>query len=202
MTRKIVYNGYNIYGGKNVLFMPNYIIQGLNAQGVSLGLFENILIEATNDERVFELLEDKLSKNDILDFYLVNMYMSNYILGEDDHGSIHDFIKYGILYKYGLAYDAPLLKKRYTDILNNLLSKKSIYMSENDDESKYTLSVQENTIFVILHDGFSDLLFNSDSSEKEIFVKTLINKMFNVFGEEATLKTSIFKAYIRKQLLV
>jgi len=202
MTNKIVYRGYDIYGGKNVLFMPNYIIQGLNAQGVSLSLFENILIEATDDIKVFELLEDKLSRNDILDFYLVNMYIMNYLLGEDNHGSTHDFIKYDILYKYGLGNDRKLLKKRYTDILNNLLSKKSIYMSENDDESKYTLSVQQNTIFVILHDGFSDLLFNSGSSEKEIFVKTLINKMFDVFGEEATLKTGIFKSYTKKQLLV
>lgn len=202
MTEKIVYKGYDIYGGKNLLFISNYIVQGLASQDVSLGLFNDILTQATDDANVFDLLQVKLSKNDILDFYLVNMNMTNYIMGEDNHGTVHDFIKYDLLYKNGLESDRTALKERYTAVLNNLLSKKSIYMSENDEESSYTLSVQENTIFVILHDGFSDLLYNSDSVEKEIFVKTLINKMFNVFGEEATLRTAMFKAYIKNKLLV
>ena len=202
MNRRVVYKGFNIYGGKNVVFIPNYIVQGLAAQGVSLGLFEDILIQATDNSEVFDLLKDKLSNNDILDLYLTNMYMTNSIIGEDNNGTLHDFIRYTLIDKVGLEGDTELLKQRYVVILNNLLSKKSIYMSENDEESRYTLSVKENTIFVILHDGFSDLLYNSDSSEKEIFVKTLINKMFAVFGEEDTLSKGMFRAYIRKRLQV
>ena len=187
------------YTGKNVIFLPNYTVANLLANDITLSDFENALLYATEGYRNLKTILEKVSKYDIADMYVCNMVLNNSAFGEDSHGSMHDAIKWGIpnFLESELYMSYKELTSRYKDVINNLLSKECILLSDNDEKVNYTFDVQENTIFVIIHNGFTDLVVRGNSEMKHEFMHVLINKMFNVFGEEQTLAHSYTKAFLK-----
>jgi len=197
------------YSGKNVIFLPNYIVSVLRAHNMTLSDFENIMIYSNNKPELTKTLLDKMSKYDLMDFYVSNMVLNNALLGEDNHGSFHNAIKWDIsdIINDELQVDNlkttpyTVMRERYKDVINNLSDTECILMSSNNENETFTFETSEQTLFVILHNGFTDLTVKSNRTVLHDFMRVLVNKMFNVFGDEHTMSHSLFKAYLKSCLI-
>jgi len=196
------------YSGKNVIFLPNYIVSALKAHNMTLSDFENIMIYSVDKPELIKTLLDKMSKYDLMDFYVSNMVLNNALFGEDSHGSFHDAIKWEIPAIIEKELHVNRLKttpynemrERYKDVINNLSDSKCILMSSNNENEPFTFETSEQTLFVILHNGFTDLTVKGNRTVLHDFMRVLVNKMFNVFGDEHTMSHSLYKAYLKSCL--
>jgi len=178
---------------KSVVLMPAYLVQALKANGMMLNDLEQMMIT----EEVPTVRLSKLSKYDLVDMYTANSKLiSKLIPNYRSYGKSagHEYMEYKL---WSYLYDTVSLDKNklYTELISNLKDTSSILMSDGNDE-RYSFDKQEQTLFVILHSGFSDIVTGRDNSLRETFVRELVDEMFKVYGERAVINNGIVRSFI------
>ena len=184
-------NNNNNINDTSIVFIPNYIVAALKANGITLSDLESL---AMNNVEISSTL-GKLSKYDLLDLYVANDRLFKDIIGvPNDNGQVTNYINYE-LYSYVLDSHDLNSNKAYTDIIRNLSTGTSILMSDNNNE-QFTFETGEHTLFVILHTGFSDLRVGNDNEKREAFTRELLDKVYKAYGEQAGNINIITRAFI------
>ena len=174
-----------------VIFIPAYIYDVIGFDTLTdlanianpLGVRSYI---HTEDEvkRIRDILNAKISKYDLSTMINFNINLSKYlgITWKDLSTGLGVFIEDNFWYENN-ATD-------FIDTINLLRTTSS--MSDNTNDESYTFTSGDNTLFVILHDGFSNNVIDSKVGIQS-FTKDIINSMFSKFNDEQVYDHALFK---------
>ncbi len=206
---------FNKHKKVSVVFIPDYIKKTIEARGLTLEMldkhvgeysgYHNTMINLDNINKWFK---NNMSSNDITDLVLANDIFTNNVL------RIHN-----LLYKANndknigtlryLQDELPSLvgynikDTNYKEFIylycNPNIDINSIIMSRTNSEENAVWStvVTEHTIFIILHEGFTNFIVYNIKEFKEVFTSSLVDSIFKMFGEDTVVNSSIFKSFIR-----
>ena len=193
----------------DIIIMPEYIKESLNAIGVSLS---DLVVEtdrAKTDSNVYSKLYKTLSKisiYDIKDMVILNQFFYSNVLNIDLNGSNSELLE---LFRYMLKEKGILISEsEKLEILKlfkvedgKVINK---YNLENNFICKY--ETHEQTLFVIPYNGFSDLLLNGNLSIddninfNEWFIDNINDYMFKTIRKDKFYNSLLFKRLTRLKI--
>ena len=204
----------------SIVFLPDYTVKAFKNAGVTLeeiAVLGNLYYtdqarefstwSIENDK--FNFMDTKLKKrmavSDLVEIAIINNYLYQQLLGHtrnrdvrpvgtiDFVNDLSNFSKWGS----GIAFDKHTV---ITDFINNYknLDKdvSSILVSGNKEEAICSYETYENTVFVILHEGFTNLVIGNDNTLVKQFSIKLMDYVFNRLGEDVTLKSSLLRMFM------
>lgn len=177
----------------SVVFIPNYLVAALKANGISLSELEAFAMAGVDIKDTL----GRLSVYDLIDLYTANDQLFRVIIGSKfNEGQVAGYVEDNL---YSYLYDRINIDKKqnYLNLITNLNTNISILVSDNNNEL-YTFEICEHTLFVILHTGFGDLIVGNNNEKREAFNKELVDKVFRVYGEQAGNINSVTKMFIGK----
>lgn len=214
------FNKTNDNGG--VVFLPDYTVKAFKNAGITLEEIATLgKMYYTSESREFntnknesgkfnfliEKIKNTMSVSDVAEIDIINEFLYETILGANynrDNSidgttlfikSLSNFIKYDS----SMAYDNKTI---INDFINNYtyLEKdiESILVSENNKDEICTYEVQQNTVFVIIHEGFANMVLGTYSSKKlaKQYSIILMDYMFKNLGEDVTMKTPLLRMFM------
>jgi len=173
---------------KEMIYIPDYIVKTLELYDFSLEKLYDIIANETivKDDVVIDKLLTMLTKSDIGVLVQLNKRMNKFLKitnGRVALGSLMDTF---------FSFDYNYLKDN--EILELFNSKKINLLMSNENNDSYTFKTIGNTIFVVVHTGFTDFIIYNDLLVKNKYVQDLLDYMINVFGEDVV-KEEIFRLY-------
>jgi len=195
--------------GVSVVILPSYISNALESDGVKLSELAAIATNLTGQwddinraevtTNIIDKIKNTLSTYDMNTLVTVNRHMFKYLtnsdigrmggLGKVIIDEVQDY-----LYSKGM-YDSND-NSTYMDLINDLRLSNTNSMSELKNNG-YELHKADKTIFIILHEGFSNIIYDGDKVNKEKLLLELVNCMFESFGEDVVHSTDIFKQFLK-----
>jgi len=193
----------------SVVIIPHYISSALESDGVKLselaaiatnltGRWDDINMEEVTNN-ILDKIKDTLSTYDLNTLVIANKDLFKYITGSNGYklgglswvieNKIHDY-----LYSKGMYNQND--NTVYMDLINDLRLTNTNSMSELKNNG-YELLKADKTIFIILHEGFSNVIIDGNKVNREKLLLELVNCMFESFGEDVVHSTDIFKQYLR-----
>lgn len=184
------------------IFIPEYIVNALKSRDANLPGLEGVMKQelhnyvticccpdnaaplSSNDSPTRMFLENKLSKVDILDLVILNDYK---VLGLSAEASV-SFIS-NVFSNNIVSYDSDNIMTTLQSLYDNNMS--------NNNTLPYSIKLGTDCMFVILHNSFSNFIINKDPELKIKIVKNLVNEAAKKFGEDRTVKSKLFRSYIK-----
>jgi hypothetical protein len=195
----------------SIVMMPDYLSNTtLPAAGITLEVLDKSVGNFTTGEGrdrypyLNKVFSEKISTNDISDLLAANKLLTSYLLPQVDKmeyrgelsgvGSyIVDELKYATsIYNNIDVNDFIRLYSNPKIDLNTI-----IMNGDNDHKGIFEFQVTDNTVFIILHSGFTNFILFNISSFKPYFLNRLMSCLVNAFGEETVLNSNFLKSYIR-----
>jgi hypothetical protein len=193
----------------SVVVLPSYISKALESDGTRLTELAAIATNVTgrwddmNGEEVsiniLDKIKDTLSLYDMNTLVIANTAVLKYIAGTTaaDMGGLSWVIDNKINdYLYSKGANNTTDNSGFMDLINDLRLTNTNSMSELKNNG-YEFMMADRTIFVILHEGFSNIVIDGDKVNKEKLLLELVNYMFKSFGEDIVHRTRIFKQYLK-----
>lgn len=210
----------------SIVMVPDYLIKTFEASNITLEVldkafsnYEVVKLRDNTNEYIDRLFKEKVSKNDIIDLLMANRLLNSHLLPEvvgeplevksntgevlkqPDFNGLAGFIKNDLSFYMGITYDMYKYESEFISLyMNNKININTIIMNEDNDSYKqlFELKVTDNTVYVILHSGFTNFIPYSVYEFKSYFLKKLMNCVVNAFGEETVFNSGFFKSYLRK----
>lgn len=163
-----------------------------------------------------EWLIKNISKNDIADLVAANDIFTKYLLPIDKLITLkpsQNFSGVGSLVRNELLEDIPfaqgydLVNSRLSELIyhyrNKEIDLQHIIMSrdKNTDNTVWSTEVCDNTLFVIMHSGFTEFIDSLNKEFPNYFVERLIDCLITAFGEPAVTNSMYFKSFTRLSLI-
>lgn len=189
-----------VYETPSVVYIPDYLSSALdtstliNIAGIGFEMGKKVYASSIeNRKAIVDIFNNKLSKYDIISFISINQYLYKLVNNANpyDMNNLVEFLTNGELNDY--ATELYYGNKEYLDVLNIL--KSSNTMSENKNNI-YNFIHADGVIFVILHEGFSNLVIDSKEGLQE-FREDLLNSMYSNFNDEQVNSTKLFKTFLK-----
>lgn len=193
----------------SAVFIPDFIVKTLKSRGMELIDLETNLI--TNKDNTLTWLKDNLSKLDIKDWVSINHMLNSKLLprqknkmsygfSTDDDNTFFKFIESDIRNKVGMLEDVVNMEEIVKLYTNDKVDIKSIILSNNHNELPYTFVQGNDTVFVIISEGFMNFIVYNIKEFKETFVSSLVDYSFKGLGELRTTRSELFMDYISLKL--
>ena len=180
----------------SVVFIPAYLVSALQANGISLADFEALALSGAELSTGL----GKVSMYDLVDLYVANNQLAQTIFGTShQNGRVSDYINY-TLYSYLYSSYSNKFQEAYVELINTLSTGASILVSDNNNNKSFTFENGEHTLFVILHAGFSDIAVGNDNVNRDAFVRELVDKVFQSYGEQAGIINMVTRSFIGKTM--
>ena len=192
-----------------IVFLPDYMVTTLKANKISLEEIDTIANAyiGTKDYSIVnsfkERIANKLSITDLTDMIAINdvVYKSLLKINRYDHDSdtvafLRDVCEYAIIDKSNYNWN---LTKYELKILNILMCSHDTddgIIVSGDKNKNYDILTTEHTMFVVLHEGFGNILIGNDEN-KTIVLKDLLDYAIKRFSYDSVKNTSLFKQFIR-----
>jgi len=184
---------------KSVVLIPDWVESSLMANDIDLRKLAEYGHAGAYNE--FIKLASGVSVYDLAELYVANDKLYRKLFGAYNTDTMGQFININIW-----SYVTNKLNvdkendKLYIDLLNNL-NNGTILVSDTNVVNKptYSFKQHDNTLFVVLHNGFSNFAVTGKEVNKDIFIRDLIDKMFEIFGEYDAVTHSITEKYVRNR---
>ena len=193
----------------SAVFIPDFIVKTLKSRGMELIDFETNLI--TNKDNTLTWLKDNLSKLDMKDWVSINHMLNGKLLprqknkmssffSEINNETFYNFIERDIRNKVGMIEDVVNMEEIIKLYTSDKVDIKSIILSNNHNELPYTFVQGNDTVFVIISEGFMNFIVYNIKEFKETFVSSLVDYSFKGLGELRTTRSELFMDYISLKL--
>lgn len=159
----------------DVIYVPWYLKSNLDAVGMDIDELKNSL----------ECRDTKLAISDVYD-----MYVANYMVIRNLFTTINSRIPLLFDLKSYIYMDREQYIKKEIDLIN-LLS-----ISNNEFINTFNLIYSNNTIYVILKEGFTNFIKFNNQNDKEYFIRSLTNFMFKHFSSKDVFSSVYFKTFL------
>lgn len=196
---------YNNTKPISVVLIPDYLAKTLPAVGITFEQLDKTT--SFGDTNSFNFLNkmftERVSKADIKDLLVANYLLRDMIMPNIDGDSYNDrgvfrYIVNELRYAAELYSIYPFQDFIFT-YSNADVDINTIIVSEDDIHKQvFEFRVTDNTVFVILHSGFTNFLVHNSIDFKQYFLSKLMDCTFNAFGEESVYQTTFFKSFIRQ----
>jgi len=206
---------FNKHKKVSVVFIPDYIKKTMEARGLTLEMldkhvgeysgYHNTMINLDNINKWFK---NNMSSNDITDLVLANDIFTNNVLrihnllykaNNDKNIGTLRYLQDELPSLVGYNIKDTSYKEFISLYCNPNIDINSIIMSRTNSEENTVWStvVTEHTIFIILHEGFTNFIVYNIKEFREVFTSSLVDSIFKMFGEDTVVNSSIFKSFIR-----
>lgn len=206
---------FNKHKKVSVVFIPDYIKKTMEARGLTLEMldkhvgeysgYHNAMINLDNINKWFK---NNMSSNDITDLVLANDIFTNNVLrihnllykaNNDKNIGTLRYLQDELPSLVGYNIKDTNYKEFISLYCNPNIDINSIIMSRTNSEENAVWStvVTEHTIFIILHEGFTNFIVYNIKEFKEVFTSSLVDSIFKMFREDTVVNSSIFKSFIR-----
>jgi hypothetical protein len=157
-----------------------------------------------------------ISKNDLIDLVAANEFFIRYLLPIDKSTilkpsqnlyGVDKLIKNELLDTDQCTQGYDLIDSRVHELIyhyrNKNIDLQNIIMSrdKNTVDTVWTTVVCDNTLFVIMHSGFTEFVDSINIQYQYYFVERIIDCLFKEFGEHAVINSMYFKSFIRLSLI-
>lgn len=188
----------------SVVFLPDYLIPTFKAVGLGLSEIDQLFnnneesYEARN-QKVKTILEN-ISKKDISDLSIANSLMDQYFLGRNNDGyrarDINRNFVDRLTDELGLWYYND--SKEFNDFVN-YYADGTIIMSGDSVDKTYEFVTHSNTLFIVLHRGFTNFITCNNLEFIEHFNNLLLKHLLVNFGEEVVYNNEfLFKSLLKQ----
>ena len=201
MTQKNLINN-----NLSVVFIPDYVVKTLKSKNMELIDLETSLI--TNGSNTNSWLNNNLSKMDIKDWISVNRMLVSKLLPRQklfglsepmnykNSRSFNSILETDIRNSVGLVEDVVNMNELLSLYSNEDIDINTIILSNNHNELPYKLVQGNDTVFVIISEGFMNFIVYDIKPFKETFVSSVVDYSFKSFGERRTVGSPMFMDYI------
>lgn len=146
-----------------------------------------------------KFFKNKLSNNDIHDLVSSNDLLCTYVLGLRSYALGHLTSEIPYL-EYNNYFNDKSSQQNSTVGLLQFLSNSGFIISEDNYKDTFELRVENDTLFLILKEGFGNLVHCNRSDLKDLVLDLIIEQSFNSFGEQITINSGLFGCYLGKLL--
>ena len=201
MTQKNLINN-----NLSVVFIPYYVVKTLKSKNMELIDLETSLI--TNSSNTNSWLNNNLSKMDIKDWISVNHMLVSKLLPRQKLFGLSEPMNYknsrsfisiletDIRNSVGLVEDVVNMNELLSLYSNEDIDINTIILSNNHNELPYKLVQGNDTVFVIISEGFMNFIVYDIKPFKETFVSSVVDYSFTSFGQRRTVGSPMFMDYI------
>lgn len=183
INNNVEYGSLKADGSNNYTYTDSNYARG-NLSGDDLGLF----------------FKNKLSNNDIHDLVSGNEIFYTYVLNARTYMS-NNHLANEIPYMQYCNYfnDKSSYNNNVVELLQHL-SKGRFTISEDNFKDTFTIVIENDTLFLILKEGFGNLVSCNRSDLKDLILDLIIEQSFDSFGEQITINSGMFSCYLGKLL--
>lgn len=179
----------------SMIFLPDYVYDGLLGSGISLEEIANI--SSKNAEELMYKIFKVIPLPDLIDIELLNrnMYKTLYNISLDD---IHTNVNGNIIIRriYGIVSSQFEFCNKLDNLYyNKEMSDDSILMSDNN--KCYTVKYERNTVFIIIHDGFTNFIINNNKEISKVLSKRLLDYCVKGLGKDNFDKSNLVDLAIK-----
>jgi hypothetical protein len=172
----------------HVVLVPDYLVTALgNDSMLTIGAINSMQDHDIEKSPLSDIVGKKISKMDMTAMVAINNLMYNRI-GDTVYHHKSNFYRY---LNRNSGYDTS---SALTDLLNHYSNDNTMSESTNDC---FELMVAGNTMFVILHNGFSSNILDCNNGLNNLIEK-VINSMFSNFSDESVFTNAWFKKFLKK----
>lgn len=200
----------------SILFLPEHLDKTFNSVGIDksqLDLlsshiemtkpyydknYETTLREESkiirSDLDLKNFFNNKVSNQDITDFIVTNVFLFKKLFKNyrSETGVVSDLLYSGIT-----DYDKVDGKyKDFQDIMSMYVNN-DIIINENNLNQVFSIIRKDNCIFVILKNGFSNLLTLNREDLQKSFINLIFDQMIKTYEEQSFLETGLLVSYLR-----
>jgi len=205
-----------------VVLIPHYIERWLKSNNITLvelerlcDNFKNDLGEWSEDKtykermqdtKLYKLISENLSIKDTLALATsINMLLSKLFKntgyetwdGDNDGHPLVSVCRHIISERNIYHNNNDAVNK----LINDLSSDESILMSVNNIKEKYSINIVDKTIFVVIHEGFTDFIRLNNQEIGRVIRKDIVNTIYNISsrnsGSEFVTGNKYLKSFIR-----
>jgi len=194
----------------SVVLVPDYLVKTMKSANIALDTLDQHLGNARTQDwmasdadrnkcsEMTETFRKKFSKNDLHDLIAANEVLYKYIIGEgylDMAYGVNYFV--GDYLKYGLGLwekEGEVFIKSFINLYCDNKNKDTIIM--NEDNKLFNYYITDNTVYVILHDGFTNFIVYNNLEFKNFFIFNLMSCLFKTFGEDTLYAHPLFKSFM------
>jgi len=189
-----MYKNEPVYNGGCIVFIPDYIKPELDRLGLTSDRLYNMsLLEY--DKRISVINEfatkmnETMSHKDVRDLLVANKVLYKYLYKTNLYSipmSVLNVLM-DICTTAVNAYDTNAQEDtEFINLyVNNKIDVKSILLNGNKKSELYTTDVMTDTLFIIVHDGFTNFIVNNDSDIKDDLSVRLQDYYVERLGEKS-----------------
>lgn len=182
----------------SVVFMPDYLIPTLKNAGLGFSELNQLMSnkDLYDNNEVVRKVAKMVSKNDLQDLVGINKLLSSYFFGEKYLGSspVNNFIN-TLKYETNNYADD---ENGYKDLINFYYDS-TIIMSGDSDIKTFEFNTQSNTLFIVLHKGFTNFISLNNLEFVSKFNNLMFKHLLVNFGESTVYEnTDLFKTFLKQ----
>ncbi len=166
----------------NVVYLPWYFNSNIKALGIDKGsLSEGLSIDDESNKG--------LALSDIIDVNIVNDFIYRYLFIGGGLSGDNNFINN--TWRVTNKLDEKEINNIKMDMLNVLDGE------VNDFKNTFTLMCENNTVFVVLNEGFTNFIKYNDMDKKLEFLSSITNFMFKHFNNSDVFKSNYYRSCLQ-----
>lgn len=139
-------------------------------------------------EDLSNFFKNKVSLQDITDFIVINKYLTKKLFKSHsvDNYVVDNLIDSGIV-----NYDKTTgTYKQYNELLS-MYHNSDILINENNLDQVFSFVKKDNCIFIILKNGFSNLITLNREDLQKSFITLIFDQMIKTYGEQTVYETGL-----------
>lgn len=194
----------NINNGNNIslVFIPDYLVPTFKSVGLSLENIDQVFNRSGNndDKLKIKTILERISKRDITDLSIANKLCNGHFLGAYNtrYSSTDTVSKFIDSLQDELGQWINKDDQEFKDFIN-YYSDNSNIMSGDNVTLTFDLVTHSNTLFVVLHKGFTNFISYNNLEFIEQFNNLLFKHLLINFGENVVYNNSfLFKSFLKQ----
>ena len=191
------------YKSPQVVFVPWYVKKAMELNKIDLSLISPISYEYENSVEGYDSVEQmvkgslnslsKLARIDIIDLGFANTIIPKELTGYPfDHEIGFDFLptKEVVLKKFYSELYSEDLDKSKNEFLN------ALHGDVDESIGTHSIVIDNDTVFVILNEGFTNFIVNKDKKASTIILKEIVESLHTVADEKSLFMSKYFARFL------
>lgn len=175
-----------------IVCIPDYLVKTLKSNNITLDDLDSKCNTSEDNIVYYEnLLLNTISLRDLMDLISSNTFFDNIIINKMSIYFSQPLHR--LLDKLHYSNAMPSLKDSLNSFISLFSNNNTIIMSEYN--KLYEYYVTQNTLFIIVHEGFTNFTLYSDADFKNFFIDELLVKLISTYGEKRVYANETFKQF-------
>lgn len=182
----------------SIVFIPDYLVKTLESRNITLDILDKYIsnFDINNINVINKILTDNIAIYDLHDLIDFNIMLNNKLLNSSNNNYVTNDL---LLHSNYIITDANTNHDLIELYHDPKIDVRSIIVSRNNIalDTVCNMAHTDNTVFIILRNGFTNFMIYNIKGFKEIFLANVVDFIHKVYGEDVLNNSTIFNTYIR-----